>query len=92
VQIQPTPKQPTATVPDLSTWRRSEKAIVRAQILPTATAPAPTAIVKVQNEAESTKTVSPTDKTTIAKRTSAKGTSANTAKVKAVVAKRTANP
>lgn len=34
-----TPKQPPATVPDLSTWRRSGKAVARAQISPTAIAP-----------------------------------------------------
>ena len=58
-QILAAPKQPPATVPDLSTWRRSQKAIARAQTLPTATAPTPTTIsVKAAVETEATKTVS----------------------------------
>ena len=51
----PVAKQPIATVPDLSAWRRSGKAVARAQILPTATAPPSTvagaeAKVKVESK------------------------------------------
>jgi cell division protein FtsI (penicillin-binding protein 3) len=36
------PQQPPVTVPDLSTWRKSGKAVARAQVLPTAIAPTTT--------------------------------------------------
>ena len=45
------PKPQVAAVPDLSSWRRSGKAVARAQVLPTAIAPPATvAVAKVKTE------------------------------------------
>jgi membrane peptidoglycan carboxypeptidase len=43
--VQTAPRQPPATVPDLSTWRRNGKAVARAQVLATAIAPIPTTTI-----------------------------------------------
>jgi cell division protein FtsI (penicillin-binding protein 3) len=55
--VQALPKQPPVTVPDLSSWRKSGKAVARAHILPTAVAP-PTTVaetsVSSKGEAETT--------------------------------------
>ncbi len=52
--VQPLPKQQPVTVPDLSTWRKSGKAVARAQVLPTAIAPPTT--IKVTNQPKATET------------------------------------
>jgi hypothetical protein len=42
--VQALPEQPPVTVPDLSSWRKSGKAVARAHILPTAVVPATTIV------------------------------------------------
>jgi cell division protein FtsI (penicillin-binding protein 3) len=53
------PQQPPVTVPDLSTWRKSGKAVARAQVLPTAIAPTTTiASITATSETDGTGLVS----------------------------------
>jgi cell division protein FtsI (penicillin-binding protein 3) len=48
------PKQPPVTVPDLSTWRKSGRAVARAQVLPTAIAPPTTIAITATSETKGT--------------------------------------
>jgi Penicillin binding protein transpeptidase domain len=87
--VQPSPpqalsKQPPATVPDLSNWRKSGKAVARAQILPTATAPPATVPETVGNSAEA---ATPSKTAGGSKDSVGTGTKATSA-----VTKRTTNP